>query len=101
MLSIDQSRTDLCEEFKRTPFGRHSADLHRLLDLMRWGFARGKTIILCTVPHKEWHLAKFGPRRGTPMQIDRSGTFHRYEDAVWACFRARWKEMTGRDCPVE
>lgn len=101
MLSIDQSRTDLCEEFKRQPFGRHSADLHKLLDLMRWGFARGRTIILCTVPHKEWRLAKFGPRRGTPMLIDQSRAFTAYKDAVWACFRARWKEMTGRDCPVE
>ncbi len=101
MLSIDPSRADLCEEFKRQPFGRHSADLHKLLDLMRWGFARGRTIILCTVPHKEWRLAKFGPRRGTPMQIDESRAFGAYQDAVWACFRARWKEMTGRDCPIE
>ena len=101
MLSIDPSRADLCEEFKRKPFGRHSADLHKLLDLMRWGFARGRTIILCTVPHKEWRLAKFGPRRGTPMQVDESRAFGTYEEAAWACFRARWKEMTGRDCPVE
>lgn len=101
MLTIDQSRTDLCEEFKRKPFGHHSADLHRLLDLMRWGFARGKTVILCAQPHREWRLAKFGRRRGTKMQIDQSRAFNRYEDAVWACFRARWKEMTGRDCPVE
>jgi hypothetical protein len=100
MLSIDPSRTDLCDEFKRKPFGRHSADLHKLLDLMRWGFARGRTVILCTVPHKEWRLAKFGPRRGTPMQIE-NRAFTTYKDVVWACFRARWKEMTGRDCPVE
>ena len=46
-------------------------------------------------------VAKFGPRRGTPMQIDQSRAFTSYHDAVWACFRARWKEMTGRDCPVE
>ena len=52
MLSIDQSRTDLCEEFKRQPSGRHSADLHRLLDLMRSGFVRGKTgcANACTPP---------------------------------------------------
>jgi hypothetical protein len=100
MLSIDTSRTDLCAEFKAKPFGRHSADLHKLLDLMRWGYARGRTVILCTVPHKEWHLAKYGPRRGTPMQVD-GRAFHKYDDAVWACFRARWKEMTGADCPVE
>ena len=81
MLSIDPARTDLCEEFKRKPFGRHSADLHKLLDLRRWGFARGRTVILCTVPHKEWRLAKFGPRRGTPMQID-TRAFTAYKDVV-------------------
>ena len=101
MYQIDPTRIDLAEEFKRKPYGRHSADLHKLLDLMRWGFARGRTIILCTVPHKEWRLAKFGPRRGTPMQIDRSRAFGSYQDAAWACFRARWKEMTGKECPVE
>ena len=100
MLSIDTSRIDLCAEFKAKPFGRHSADLHKLLDLMRWGYARGRTVILCTVPYKEWHLAQYGPRRGTPMQVD-DRAFHKYDDAVWACFRARWKEMTGADCPVE
>ena len=101
MLSIDLSRTDLCEEFKRKPFGRHSADLHKLLDLMRWGFARGRTVILCTVPHKEWRLAKSGPRRGTPLQTDQSRDYYSYHDAAGACVRARWKEMPGRDCPVE
>lgn len=101
MLTIDPSRTDLCEEFKRQPSGYHSADLHRLLDLMRWGYSRGKTIVLCTVPHKEWRLAKFGPRRGTKLQVDQSRVFHDHDEAIWACFRARWKEMTGRDCPVE
>src|SRR4029434_511661 len=97
ILSIAPSRTELCAEFKRKPFGRHSADLHRLLDLMRWGFARGRTVILCTVAHKEWRLAKVGPRRGTPMQIDQSRAFASYHDVTWACFRARWKEVTGRD----
>ena len=101
MLSIDQSRTDLCREFKAKPSGKHSADLHKLLDLMRWGYARGRTVIVCTVPHKEWLLAKYGPRRGTPMQIDNSRTFHDHDEAVWACFRARWREMTGVECPVE
>ena len=67
---------------------------------VRWGFARGRTVILCTVPHKEWRLAKFGARRGTPMQIE-NRPFTAYKEVVWACFRARWKEMTGRDCPVE
>src|SRR5262245_26827204 len=101
MLSIDPSRTDLCEEFKRQPFGRHSADLHKLLDLMRWGFARGRTVILCTVPHKEWRLAKFGPRRAMPMELDQRRAFSSYGAANWPCLPARWKDRTDRECPVD
>ena len=101
MLSIDTSRRDLCEEFKRQPIGRHSSDLQKLLLLMRWGSARGRTIILCTVPHKEWRLGRMGPRRGTKVQVEEATKYEFYEDAVWACFRARWQEMTGEECPVE
>jgi len=101
MLSIDVSRSDLCEEFKRRPIGRHSSDLQKLLLLMRWGNARGRVIILCTVPHKEWRLGRMGPQRGTKVQIDETRQYHSYEDAVWACFRARWQEMTGEECPFE
>lgn len=101
MLSIDTTRTDLCEEFKERPVGRHSADLDKLLQLMRWGSVRGKVVIVCTVPEREWRLARCGKRRGDKIEILETPVFHRHRDAVWACFRARWKDITGMECPVE
>ncbi len=101
MLAIDTSRRDLCEEFKRSPVGGHSPDLQKLLLLMRWGNARGRTIIVCTIPDREWRLGRMGPKRGAKMTIDTGRSFHSHGEAEWACFRARWREMTGAECPVE
>ena len=101
MLAIDTSRKDLCEEFKRNPIGAHSPDLQKLLLLMRWGSARGRPIIFCTAAGREWRLGRMGKRRGSAVEVDASRAFDRYADAVWACFRARWREMTDQECPVE
>jgi hypothetical protein len=49
---------------------------------------------------RQWRLAKFGPKRGTPMQ-EYGPTFKTAAEANWACFRARWLETTGHECPVE
>ncbi len=100
MLAIDDTSADLAREFKASPFGPYSADLQKLLLLLRWGFPRGRKIIVCTIPHREWRLGEMGPKRGTPMRLDEGPAFSRYADAVWACFRARWREIAGRDCPI-
>ena len=68
-----------------------------LADLMRWGFARGRTVILCTVPHKEWRLAKFGPRRGTRRPARADGHRHRF---VRARDHARAEQLAGRHANV-
>lgn len=90
----------LANEFKSAPFGPYSADLQKILQLLRWGFARGRTIIVCTKPYTEWRLGRMGPVRGMKVETDDSQIFTDYSAAVWACFRARWQEVTGRPCPV-
>ena len=100
MYRIDPARADLAREFKERPLGAHSAELEKVLLLLRWGSVRGKSLIICTKPDREWRLGKMGPRRGTPM-TEYGPTYARFADAVWACFRARWKETTGHECPVE
>jgi hypothetical protein len=100
MIAIDTTRKDLCEEFKKIPIGRHSPDLQKLLLRLRWGNARGRSIIVCTVIDRQWRLGRMGKRRGEPVEIDWNRAFDRYEDAVWACFRERWREVTGQECPV-
>lgn len=90
----------LAGEFKAAPFGPYSADLQKLLHLLRWGHARGRQIIVCTKPHSEWRLGRMGPVRGMKVEVDDRQIFTEYGDAVWACFRARWQEVTGKSCPV-
>jgi hypothetical protein len=67
---------------------------------MRWGGVRGKSVIVVTKPDRAWRLAKMGPKRGTPM-TEYGPTYDSAKDASWACFRARWLEATGQECPVE
>jgi hypothetical protein len=100
MYRIDPTRTELAREFKERPMGAHSAELEKVLLIMRWGSVRGKSLIMCTKPDREWRLVKMGPRRGTPM-TEYGPTYTRFADAVWACFRARWLEVTGKECPVQ
>jgi hypothetical protein len=90
----------LAGEFKAAPFGPHSADLQKTLQLLRWGHARGRTIIVCTKPYAEWRLGRMGPRRGMKVEVNDALVFTDYGAAVWACFRARWQEVTGKPCPV-
>lgn len=104
MLKIDPASAhsaDLAAQFKAAPFGPYSADLQKMLQLLRWGFARGRTIIVCTQPYKEWRLGRMGPQRGMKVEIDGAETFSDYGAAAWACFRARWQEVVGQPCPVK
>ena len=104
MLKIDPSSTEamsLARQFKSAPFGPYSADLQKMLHLLRWGFVRGRSIIICTVPYREWRLGRMGAKRGMNVETDDSQIFSDYSLAVWACFRARFQEVTGKPCPVE
>ena len=100
MYRIDPTRADLAREYKARPVGPHSAELQKLLLILRWGSVRGKTVIVCTKPEREWRLGKLGPKRGTPMQ-EFGPTFTSPAEASWACFKARWQEATGKPCPVD
>ena len=100
MYRIDPARADLAREYKARPNGPHSAELQKVLLILRWGGVRGKTVILCTKPDHEWRLAKMGLKRGTPMQ-EYGAIYTNHKEASWACFRARWLETTGQECPVE
>ena len=99
MLRIDARAAPLAREFKSAPLGPYSADLQKLLLLLRWGVPRGRAVIVCTVPHREWRLARMGEARGSRMSLG-TEVFTSHEAASWACFRARWREVAGEDCPV-
>ncbi|MBL8709494.1 MAG: hypothetical protein JNL25_09890 [Rhodospirillaceae bacterium] len=104
MIKIDAEGAQgaaLAREFKAAPFGPYSADLQKLLQLLRWGHVRGRTVIVCTKPYVEWRLGRMGPKRGMPVEVSESEIFLDFGEANWACFRARWQEVTDKPCPVD
>ena len=100
MYRIDPARADLAREYKARPNGPHSPELQKVLLILRWGGVRGKTVILANQKENQWRLGKLGPKRGAPMQ-EIGPTFSSHAEASWACFRARWQEITGHPCPVD
>ena len=97
----------LAEEFRKTPIGRHSPDLMRVLNLLRYDPSGYQTVLITLVPLREWTLGVMSPDRRNPIAIQRDGTvFTCREDAEWAVFCARWHARTGhfintpRDIPL-
>jgi hypothetical protein len=95
---IDPRRDrELVDEFRKTPIGHHSPNLQRVLNTLRGGLLRGKYVLVCTRPFREWVLARHPGERGKPIELLREHTFASREEAEWAVFRMRWKEHTGED----
>jgi len=101
MYPIDTSRTDLAREFKKNPFGPHSAELQRILNRMRWEPLKGKFVLVCTKPHKEWILAELPGERGKPITMFHDQVFTSLADAEWVVFKRRWKRITGQELAVD
>ncbi len=87
----------LVDEFRQRPIGPHSPDLQRVLNTMRAGSNVGRYCLICTKPFAEWQLARMSGRRGTPPTPIVGEFFTNREEAEWAVFRRRWKELTGED----
>ncbi len=100
MYEIDPSRTDLAQEFKRKPFGRHSAELQRVLNRMRSEPLEGHYVLLRDGRFGPWKLAQLGRRPQDP--ITSTGlVFQDRLEAEWAVFKLRWKRITGQDLRLE
>jgi hypothetical protein len=101
MYDIDPERIDLAHEFKARPYGRHSGELQRVLNRMRGGDNAGRYVIVCTKRHREWTLARLGRRPGDALETVPGHLFHSHAEAEWVVFKLRWRELTGRDLPIE
>ncbi len=95
MIEIDTGRKDLIEEFRRTPVGRHSADLRYLLNRMRTAPELPNYVLICTVTQSEWLLSTKGTGRGTPDEIVEGRIFTDPNEAEWEVFKLRWQALTG------
>jgi hypothetical protein len=101
MYQIDPERLDLAREFKACIYGRHSGELQRVLNRMRGGVNAGRYVIICTKRHREWVLARMGRRVGAPIEPVAGYVFQSEEEAEWVVFKLRWRELTGRELPIE
>ncbi len=100
MYKIDPRRTDLAAEFRSKPFGPHSAELQKVLNVMRWEPIEGKFILVNTVPYKEWCLAQLPGKRGVPLTFHDDVKFDNLADGEWHIFKLRWKKHTGEDLDI-
>ena len=85
------------DAFRQNPMGPHSPNLQRVLNTLRGGPLRGKYVLVCTRPHREWVLARHPGARGEPIELLPVHTFTSKEEAEWAVFRLRWREHTGEE----
>jgi hypothetical protein len=97
---VDPDRIDLAREFKAQPYGRHSDELQRILNLFRSDPLPGNYCVVCTRPYKEWALARF--RQTSREPVDLLGpVFTSLEQAEWEVFKLRWQRHTGRALDID
>lgn len=100
MYEIDHSRSDLAQEFRRKPYGRHSAELQRVLNRMRSEPFEGHYVLLRDGRFGPWKLAQLGRRPQDPMTL----TGHVFQDrteAEWVVFKLRWLRLTGQELTLD
>jgi hypothetical protein len=90
---------ELAREFKKAPRGRHSPALQHLLSLMRLERNCLDLLIVETVPHAEWTLARGGKIGVRPQLLDRR--FGSLAAAEYEVFRQRWLAMGASAEPCE
>jgi len=95
MFRIDPSHRDLATEFKANPFGPHSGELQRILNLMRSQPLPGRYVLVTLVPHRRWALGRLGPARSGRVTLVEGVRYDSPEEAEWDIFKRRWQELTG------
>lgn len=85
------------EEFRRSPIGRHSPGLRRILNTLRYDPSGRQVILVCRRPFAEWVLGEMPARRADPLNIETGPVFASRAEAEWEVFRRRWKAHTGEN----
>lgn len=100
MYKIDPSRLDLAEEFRRKPYGRHSAELQRVLNRMRTEPFEGHYVLIRESRVGPYKLGCFGRTPADPITLT-GDVFQTERDAEWAVFKLRWRRLTGQELPLD
>ncbi|MER9946355.1 hypothetical protein NKJ70_31485 [Mesorhizobium sp. M0092] len=93
-LAVFADRLDLVREFLEAPFGRHSADLRFVLDVMRTQPTAGKWFTIMTKPYSEWRAARWSPD-GQDIAETAPACFQTREDVERWVFKQRWRHLIG------
>ncbi len=101
MHKVDPSRLDLAREFKANPLGPYSADLQKLLKLLRWEEVEDRFLAVQPEHGGAWFLARTTGPKGHPIEIFRGRPYRTMADAHWAVFRKRWEKHTGTALRLE
>lgn len=87
----------LADEFRRRPFGIHSAELQLLLHQMRSAPIAGKPFLFVSQTNKEWVLGRYSHDVPPVPEIDWSVRFNNLESAEWHVFKNRWMLLFGEE----
>jgi hypothetical protein len=85
----------LALEFLENPVGHHSANLQRVLNVLRGGPLKGKYVLVCTIPHRQWQLAMLSGERGMPVILVPKTFYGDLKQAERDIFKRRWEAHTG------
>ena len=88
------------KEFLGNPIGHHSPGLQRVLNVFRGEPLKGKYVLVCTKPHKEWQLAMLSGERSKPVTLVKGKIYRDLEEAERDVFRLRWQSFTGQKLPL-
>ena len=100
--TVDPSRRDLVEEFRRAPLGPHSGELEQLLWILRSRCPFGRYVL--TTDHQDpprYRVARLDRVRGRALEYINNAEFETLEDAEWATFALRWRDHTGQAMPLQ
>jgi hypothetical protein len=87
----------LAKEFRDNPIGHHSANLQRILNVLRGEPLKDKYVLVCTKPHEEWQLAILSGERGKPVVLVPGKLYRDLKEAEWDVFKLRWQANTGEE----
>ncbi|RWI00952.1 MAG: hypothetical protein EOQ90_34185 [Mesorhizobium sp.] len=88
-------RSDLVREFLTAPFGRHSAELRLILDVMRSQPTAGKWFTIMTKPYSEWRAARWSLNGMQVVEVA-PAKFQSREDVERWVFKQRWQHLIGK-----
>jgi hypothetical protein len=100
MDKLCQDVARLAQEYRANPYGRHSADLQRILNRMRSAPFAGRHVLVQERNDMPYRLARLGSTPSDPLNYT-GDTFVTLPEAEWAVFKLRWRELFGTDLPVQ